>query len=108
LSVISLIYFGVLYSVFKRWTTLKKQSFSLVLFLFISLFFSLTTSINVIRQGLSLVFLLLSYILLIEDKRWKAVVALSVALCFHLTAIIPILLFTLVYFSRQANLWFFL
>lgn len=107
LLAVSGIYFGGIYIAYKRLSKIKEQSILLLVFSFLALFFSLTTSINVIRQGLSLVFLILAYSNFLNGNKKGIIIGSIIALSFHLTAIIPILLFFLTISFKRVKLSFF-
>lgn len=109
LFVIASIYFSLVYRAY--YLISKKNNYNLYLFLFVflSFFFSISTSINVMRQGLSLVLLLLAYSYLINNNRKKVIIFSVLSLGFHLTAIIPILLWLIVRFTKKIKFkWFLL
>lgn len=63
-------------------------------FTYFSFFFFLSMSINVIRQGISLAFLLLAYsYLLNKEKRFKVLICIIISLAFHSTSAIVLILF---------------
>lgn len=102
LFLISFLFYVFLYGALKKYTKQFEANLFFAFFVCISLFFFLSMSINVIRQGVSLSILLFSYTLWIERKSnlW-VLFFVFLALAFHLTSIIPILIFiVLVFFSR--------
>lgn len=108
LFVVASIYFSLVYRAY--YLISKKNNYNLYLFLFafLSFFFSISTSINVMRQGLSLVLLVLAYSHLINNNRKKAIIFSVLSLGFHLTAIIPILLWLIVRFTKKIKFKWFL
>lgn len=65
-----------------------------VFFTYFSFFFFLSMSINIIRQGVSLAFLLLAYSCFINKEKYSKILFLVlVSLSFHITSIIAIILF---------------
>ncbi|MPS65208.1 EpsG family protein [Chryseobacterium sp.] len=80
-------------------------------FIFISLFFSKSLSINVIRQGLSLSFLLLAYSIWLNNKsNFTYIVLLLFAVITHTTSLIPIVIFIIsfIFNKRRININFYL
>lgn len=103
------IFFVTLFIALKKICHYYKINLYLVLFAFLSFFFSLSLSINVVRQGNSLVFLLLAYALLLhKESLKKIIITCLIAVFFHLTALIPILLFVVVYKFRYIKMWYLL
>jgi hypothetical protein len=103
LFLISFLFYVFLYGALKRYTTQFESNLFFAFFVCISLFFFLSMSINVIRQGVSLSILLFSYTLWVERKsNFWVLFFIFLALAFHLTSIIPILIFIFsVFFSRN-------
>lgn len=102
LLLISFLFYAFLYGALKKYTKQFEANLFFALFACISLFFFLSMSINVIRQGVSLSILLFSYTLWVERKSnlW-VLFFVFLALAFHLTSIIPILIFIVsIFFSR--------
>ncbi|WP_289047628.1 EpsG family protein [uncultured Psychrobacter sp.] len=101
LLVISSIFYIVNYRSLKKISINFDSNFLFVFFVFLSLFFSLSTSINIIRQGVSLSFFLLGLSYLPQKKYLSIIICFLVSLGFHLTAIIPILfIISITLFSR--------
>lgn len=110
LFIVSVLFFYPIYRVYKKISTLYQADFLLSLFAFASFFFFMSTSINVARQGLSLVCLLIAYgvFIQINKKNFTTILILCfAAISFHLTAIIPIILFGLTYFTQRIPLIYF-
>jgi len=71
-------------------------------FTYFSFFFFLSMSINIIRQGISLVFLLLAYsYLLNKERRIKVLICIIVSLAFHATSAIALVLFFIAYYKTK-------
>lgn len=102
LFLISFLFYVFLYGALKNYTKQFDSNLFFAFFVCISLFFFLSMSINVIRQGVSLSILLFSYTLWVERKsNFWVLFFIFLALAFHLTSIIPILIFIFsVFFSR--------
>lgn len=99
----SLFHFTLLASC-KNISTYYKANVFFILFLFFSLFFTLNMSINIIRQGLSLVVLLYAYSLFLKEDK-KSIIYAILACAIHTTSIIPIIIFIIsVYFNRFLSL----
>lgn len=63
-------------------------------FTYFSFFFFLSMSINIIRQGISLAFLLFAYsYLLNKEKKIKILICIIISLSFHITSAIALILF---------------
>lgn len=109
LFVISVLFFYPIYRVYKKISTLYQADFLLSLFAFASFFFFMSTSINVARQGLSLVCLLIAYGVFIQkNKSFTTILILCfAAISFHMTAVIPIILFGITYFTQRIPLIYF-
>ncbi|NIF04293.1 EpsG family protein [Chryseobacterium sp. Tr-659] len=81
-----------------------------ILFTFFSLFFYKTLGINIIRQGVSLGFLILGIVLLFNNTKNKILVISSfiLSVLFHFTSIIPIaLLFTINFVYKKIPIKYF-
>lgn len=93
---ISFIFFYVYYKSLTILAHYYDAAVYFILFTFVSLFFASTMSINVIRQGVSLVFLVLAYSLWLNTKGLKGLILpLVLAVLCHKTALIPMLVFVL-------------
>lgn len=109
LLTISFLFFLTLYRAYRNLTKAFKVNLLFFLFCFLSFFFSLTTSINVIRQGLSLVFLILAFSYYkVNKKKLHIILIVCISLSFHLTAIIPIALFYISKRVKHLNMFFFI
>ena len=94
LLLISFLFYIFTYKSLKNYTDIYESNVLSTLFACISFFFYLSMSINIIRQGVSLSVLLLAYSLWVGKKNNIIILFLILlALAFHLTSIIPILLF---------------
>ncbi|WP_168389521.1 EpsG family protein [Acinetobacter indicus] len=102
LFLISILFYVFLYGALKKYTKQFEANLFFAFFVCISLFFFLSMSINVIRQGVSLSILLFSYTLWVERKsNFWVLFFVFLALSFHLTSIIPVLIFIVsILFSR--------
>lgn len=95
------------------WTCLKiankKYNVYFLLFSFYSLFFFQTLGINIIRQGIGLSFFLLgvSFYLRHGSFTRKMLISFLIAVGFHFTTIIPVILFVLIVYFRKINISFY-
>lgn len=91
---ISFLYYYFFYKSFKIFAKYYSVLPILLFFIFISLFFSLSMGINVIRQGMSLAFIVYSLALIEinKSKKWSIFYA-ALAFISHTTAVIPLLLY---------------
>lgn len=109
LLLISFLFYVFLYGALEIYTKKFKSNLFISFFLCISLFFFLSMSINVIRQGVSLSILLLSYALWIERKsNFWILFFVFLALAFHLTSIVPVLIFIVSNFFSKDKFFNFL
>ncbi|SDH02892.1 EpsG family protein [Psychroflexus sediminis] len=100
------IFFITLYVALKKICNYYKINLYLVLFAFLSFFFSLSLSINVVRQGNSLMFLLLAYAFILNKGSTKKIfLACLIAIFLHLTALIPIILYFFVARFKFLKSW---
>ena len=110
LLITSFIFYLYLSKIFDKTSILFGANKLFILFCFFSLFISLSLSINVIRQGVALVFLgygILSFL----DSKNRHVFLFYILLAFltHSTSIIAILVFLFVfYFTNKINLFYFI
>ena len=111
LSLVSIIFFYFIYKALKNYSLLYQANLLMALFAFMSFFFFSSMSINVIRQGVSLAILLYAFTLLLKkDNKIKIIIYSVVAVAFHLTSIIPILVGALSYYlsTKSGKLIYFL
>lgn len=97
LLVIASIFYAVNYKALKNYSKYFEVNIFFIFFIFISLFFSLSTSINIVRQGLSLSFLFLGLSFFMHKNRTATVLCSALAVGFHITAIIPVMFFLLIH-----------
>ena len=110
LLLIAMIFFANITLSFINIANVLKVNVFFIFFIFISLFFSKSLSINVIRQGLSLSFLLLTYGSWINNKStFTYLCPLILAIITHTTSLIPITIFITSYFlSKKGNSNFYI
>lgn len=97
LSIISVLFYYFVYRALKNFSAHLEINVLIIAFIFFSLFFSKSLSINVIRQGLSLALLLYALSLWIMGKsKIMRIVFISLAVLTHMTSLIPILLFVVI------------
>lgn len=108
LFLVSFLFYVFLYGALKKYTKQFKSNLFFAFFACLSLFFFLSMSINIIRQGISLSLLLFSYTLWVERKSKLFIfIFIFLALAFHLTSVVPILIFIIsIFFSKYKFLNF--
>lgn len=109
LLVAFLFYFFMARSLSKLSHSQKANAF-LVVFCLFSLFFTSTMSINIMRQGLSLSFLLYSYSLWATNSKSKFILyfAICLSILTHTTSIIPLIIFIFInIFCKKTSLKYF-
>lgn len=101
---VAIIFFYFIYKSLKNYTEFYKANLLISFFSFMSFFYFTSLSINVIRQGASLAILLYAYSLFITKSSLVVVISFCLlALAFHLTSIIPIILFLMAYLVSIKN-----
>lgn len=94
LLLISSFFYIFLYKSLKIYSEIYKSNLLISFFICISFFFFLSTSINIIRQGLSLVFLMLAFSFWIKRGGGQKIIFLILfSLALHSTSLIPVLIF---------------
>lgn len=107
LFIIASIFYIINYKSLQKISNYFEVNLVFVFFIFLSLFFTLSTSINVMRQGLSLSFLILAISLFPQKKLKKIIFCFMVSLGFHVTSIIAITFLLLIYlFKRISIRWY--
>ncbi|MEC3908041.1 EpsG family protein [Tamlana sp. 2201CG12-4] len=98
-----------LYVFVRRFTNYSKKGSSLILFLSIASSFSfLSLEINIIRNGLSICFILLGLYSILERSVRNFIIYIVIAYLFHRTAIIPIVLITVVALTNKVKIKFYI
>lgn len=93
----------------RKFTDFGRKGSSLILFLTIaSLFTFIAIEVNIIRNGLSIGFILLSLYYLLEKDTKKFILYIIIAYLFHRTAIIPFVLMLAVTFFNNINIKYYL
>lgn len=106
---VSFLFFIFIYKALRNFTEVYKSNLLITFFSYMSFFFFLSMSINIIRQGVSLAILLFAYSLWLKKKNnLKIYFLLLIALAFHLTSIIPILIFLASFFINKSKITYFL
>ncbi|WP_166921688.1 EpsG family protein [Flavobacterium poyangense] len=103
LFIMSFLYVTLNFYALKKYTKFYKSNFFLSVFSLISLFFFESLGINVIRQGLSLAFFVLAIIYrdFSPKKKFKWISFLVLAVCFHFTSLIPVVIYlSVAYFKK--------
>ncbi|TCB80444.1 EpsG family protein [Acinetobacter sp. ANC 4173] len=94
LLLISFLFYIFTYKSLKNYSDIYESNVLISFFACMSFFFYLSMSINVIRQGVSLSILLFAYSLWVSKKNNIIILFfILLSLAFHLTSIIPILIF---------------
>jgi hypothetical protein len=108
LLTVSILFFTTIYFTYRKVSKLNNVNLLFVLFSLFSFFFCSSLSINVIRQGLSLVFLMLAYIQYYQaNKKKNALICLILSVGGHLTVLIPIVLFLIVDVCKKIKITYF-
>lgn len=108
LLLVSSLYYFFIFRAFDNLSKNYNTSIILLILSFISLFFSNTMAINIIRQGLALSILLYAYTLFINNDRKYWIFTLLGFLA-HSTSIIPILIFIGINkFARKVSIYYFI
>lgn len=98
-----------LYLFVRKFTEYSLKGSSLLLFLTIACSFSfLSLELNIIRNALSIGFVLLSLNYAIEEKYRKCLLLLLIAFLFHRTAIILTIVIITLFFSKKIHLKYFI
>ncbi|WP_142786030.1 EpsG family protein [Changchengzhania lutea] len=98
-----------LYVFVRKFTDFGKKGSSLILFLTIASSFSfMSIEINILRNGLSLCFILLSLHSILQKDTKKFIIYIIIAFLFHRTAIIPIVLFLVITFFNKIDIRYYL
>jgi hypothetical protein len=109
LLLMSCLFVGVLaLSIYKNGKIFGSNTL-LIFFGLISLFYFQSLGINVMRQGVSLSFLLLAITnyQLFKDKKWRWVLPIMLSVLFHFTSIIPIFIYVLIQHFKKVKLKIF-
>lgn len=96
LLLVALLYYMASYISLAKFSKYFNANIFYVLFVFVSLFFSLSSSTNVVRQGLSLAFLLLALAFSMERKPVYVYFFLIISVALHMTAVIPVVMMLVV------------
>lgn len=108
LLIIASLFYAVNYKALKNYSRYFDANIFFVFFVFISLFFSLNTSINVVRQGLSLSFVFLGLSFFLYKNRTASMLCSIAGVGFHLTALIPILCFLIIYNFKKIHVRYYM
>lgn len=97
LTIIAILFYFFIYRSFRNLGDYLGVNILILAFIFFSMFFAKSLSINVIRQGLSLSFLLFAYSLWFTKKSKKLqILYIILAVTTHTTSLIPVILFYIV------------
>lgn len=102
LFLIASLFVFLMYSFVRKISISYHSNALFVFFAYMSMFFFLSLSINIIRQGVSLAFLLLAYSYFVnKESKLKLILFILASLAFHSSSIISLSIFTLVILSRK-------
>ena len=102
LFIIAFLFFSINYLALNKMARFYNSNIFYSFFVYFSFFFFLSLSSNVIRQGISLAFIILAYsFYLNKESKSKILSSLLISIAFHATAIIPIIIFMLSVKSRK-------
>jgi hypothetical protein len=109
LLTVALITNVALYLFVRKFTDFGEKGSSLILFLMLASGFSfISIEINILKNGLSICFLLLSLYSILEKDTKKFIIYIIIALLFHRTAIIPLVLMLAVIFSDKITIKYYI
>lgn len=98
-----------LYVFVRKFTNFGKKGSSLILFLTLACSFSfLSIETNVLRNGLSLCFVLLGLYSILEKDTKKFIIYFAVAYLFHRTAIIPMILILVINYFYKIKIQYYI
>jgi hypothetical protein len=109
LFTVSLVMNVTLYVFVRKFTSFGKGGSSLILFLTLASSFSfMSIETNILRNGLSICFILLGLYSILEKQYKNFIIYVVVAYLFHRTAVIPITLILLITFFDKIEVKFYL
>ena len=109
LILISFLFYFILYRALFKISQYFYSNVFFIFFVFISFFFSLSLSTNVIRQGLSLVLILFIYSCwLKKENKVKIIFFMFLSFSLHMSSIIPVIIFFLCFYFKSYALCFML
>lgn len=98
-----------LYYFVRKFTNFGKDGSSLILFLTLASSFSFTSiETNIVRNGLSISFILLGLYSILQKENKKFIIYVIIAYLFHRTAIIPIVLILVVTYFDKIKIQYYL
>lgn len=98
-----------LYIFVRKFTDFGKKGSSLILFLTLASSFSfMSIEINILRNGLSICFVLLSLYSILEKETKNFIIYIIIAYLFHRTAVIPLVLILAVSFFSEIEIKYYL
>lgn len=109
LLLMSFLYIGTLIVSIKKNSTIFSSNALLIFFAYLSLFFFSNLGVNIIRQGVSLSFLLL-FIVNFQDSNEKStswIIPAILSILFHITSAIPILIYFLIVMISRIPLFYY-
>ncbi len=106
---LAIIFNGVLYLFVRRFSDYGRDGSSLILFLtFASAFSFYQLEVNIVRNGLSIVFLLLALHYLLKERYRETALFFIIAYLFHGTSLLPIVAMLLVHTTKKLPLKYFI
>ncbi|MCI8471343.1 MAG: EpsG family protein [Clostridia bacterium] len=97
-TVVAIMIYPTTVNAIKKYTTNFLES----LFLYFSLGFHLV-SLNILKQVISMTILLEGFKNIVEKKYFKIIIMTTIMMIFHISAIIPILIFMIAHFIKPTN-----
>ncbi|GJH39753.1 hypothetical protein RCZ04_03030 [Capnocytophaga sp. HP1101] len=108
LLVVAVLFYGLIAYALKNLSAQYQANTFFAFFVFLSMFFSYSLATNIIRQGLSLAFLVFAYSLW-QRKHYSCYLFLLLAFITHTTSIIPIVVFLVLQIvAKKIPLYYFL
>jgi len=109
LSMVAIVMNVSLYVFVRKFTDFGKKGSSLILFLTLASSFSfISIQTNILRNGLSLCFILLGIYSILEKDTKNFIIYMIIAYLFHRTAVIPIALILIVSFFNKIDIKYYL
>lgn len=106
LIIMSALFIGILAVSINRNSRIIESNPFMIFFIFISLFYFQSLGINVIKQGVSISFLLLAMVnyQLLKNKRFLWIFPCILSILFHFTSVFAILIYFLILFFNNTKL----
>lgn len=105
LSIVASLFILLIYFFIRKISIVYYSNAFFIFFAYMSMFFFLSLGVNIIRQGVALACLLVAYSYFVnKESRLKIIIFILASLAFHSSSLIPLLIFTLVIFSRNSTI----